>query len=285
MKGVIIAAGYGTRFLPVTKTIPKEMLPVIDKPAVGFIVDEFINSGIKEILILTSRRKKALDDYFDRDPELEALFLREGSTDKLSKIAPPDADIFFKRQSEMKGTGHALLQVKEFTGESPFVVAYPDDLHMGKTPLSAQLIKRYMETGCCVMSALYDPPHLERYGVLKISSDDFHVEDILEKPAPGTELGKEASIGRYLFTPDIFPFLEEGWKIHCESGNRGEYFHIYALKKLMDMKKVTYCIIEGERLDVGTPEGYLRTIIRYASEDPLFRRIIREEASKLDGQD
>lgn len=284
MKGVIIAAGYGTRFLPVTKTVPKEMLPIIDRPAIDFIVSEFIQSGIKEILILTSRRKKALDDYFDRETELEEVFMREGAGAKLAKIAPPEADIFFRRQSEMKGTGHALLQVKAFVGDEPFVVAYPDDLHVGDVPLAAQLIKKYEETGCSVMSAIHNPPHLERYGILKLDSDSSHVLDIVEKPSPGTEPSQEASIGRYLFTPDIFPFLEEGWEKHCQAGNAGEYFHVYALKKLMDQKKVVCAVIKGERLDTGTPAGYLSAIIRYAYENPEYRKVILEEVERLGGK-
>lgn len=282
MKGVIIAAGYGTRFLPATKTIPKEMLPLLDRPAIDFIVDEFIQSGIKEILILTSRRKKVLDDYFDRETELEEVFMREGAQVKLSKIAPPEADFFFKRQSEMKGTGHALLQVKTFVGNDPFVVAYPDDLHMGSTPLAAQLIKKYRESGCCVMSSLHNPPHLERYGILKLASDGVHVVDIVEKPAPGTEPSQEASIGRYLFTPDIFPYLEEGWNAHLAAGGKGEYFHVYALKKLMDKGRVVFCTIEGERLDTGTPEGYLSAIIRYAAQKSEYRKVIIEEVKRFE---
>ena len=284
MKGVIIAAGYGTRFLPVTKTVPKEMLPIIDRPAIDFIVSEFIQSGIKEILILTSRRKKALDDYFDRESELEEVFMREGAAEKLAKIASPEADIFFRRQTEMKGTGHALLQVKAFVGNEPFVVAYPDDLHTGDVPLAAQLIKKYEETGCSVMSALHNPPHLERYGILKLASDKTHVVDIVEKPAPGTEPSQEASIGRYLFTPDIFPFLEEGWEQHCQAGNTGEYFHVYALKKLMDRNKVVCAVIDGQRLDTGTPAGYLSAIIRYAYENPEYRKVILEEVERLEGK-
>ena len=284
MKGVIIAAGYGTRFLPVTKTVPKEMLPIIDRPAIDFIVSEFIQSGIKEILILTSRRKKALDDYFDRESELEEVFMREGNAQKLAKIAPPEADIFFRRQADMKGTGHALLQVKAFVGNEPFVVAYPDDLHEGEVPLAAQLIKKYEETGCSVMSALHNPPHLERYGILKLDSDKSHVIDIVEKPAPGTEPSQEASIGRYLFTPDIFPFLEEGWEKHCQAGNTGEYFHVYALKKLMDQKKVVCAVIKGQRLDTGTPAGYLGAIISYAYKNPEYRKVIKEEIERLEGK-
>ena len=281
MKGVIIAAGYGKRFLPATKTVPKEMLPLIDRPAIDFIIDEFIKSGIKEILIITSRRKKALDDYFDREAELEAVFEKEGAGDKLEAIKPPDAEIVFARQKEMKGTGHALLLAKFFTGSTPFIAAYPDDLHKGEVPLAAQLIEKYRETGCSVLSSLYNPPYLERYGILDLYEDRKHVRDIVEKPAPGTEPGKEASIGRYLFTPEIFGYLEEGWKKHSEKENKGEYFHVYALKKLMDRKKVVYKSIEGERLDTGTPEGFLRAIIKYAESRPDLLSVLKEETEKF----
>ena len=280
MKGVIIAAGYGTRFLPATKTVPKEMLPLINKPSIDFIVEEFISSGVKEILIITSRRKKVMDDYFDREIELESVFEKEGKEDKLEAVKPYDAEIYFKRQTEMKGTGHALLQAKAFIGDSPFIVAYPDDLHFGSFPLAGQLIKKYEETGCSVMSTLHNPPSLERYGVLDVSDDGF-VKDIVEKPAPGTEPSKEASIGRFLFTPDIFSFLKEGWDKHLSDGNSGEYFHVYALKKLMDLNRVVYKPLEGERLDTGTPAGFLRAIIKYASNDPELKQVLKEETDKI----
>ncbi|MDX9802224.1 MAG: UTP--glucose-1-phosphate uridylyltransferase [Spirochaetia bacterium] len=281
MKGIIIAAGYGTRFLPVTKTIPKEMLPLINKPSIDFIIDEFIASGIREILIITSRRKKVLDDYFDRDMELESVFAREGSKAKLNAIKQPDADIFFKRQSEMRGTGHAILQARPFIGDEPFVVAYPDDLHFGDVPLASQLISTYHKTGCSVLSALHNPPDLERYGVLAIADDGLHVTDIIEKPAPGKEPSREASIGRYLYTHDFFSLLKEGWDAHLASGSSGEYFHIYALKKLMDAGKVVFKSIEGERLDTGSPAGYLRAIIKYSMSDPELEKVLREECGKL----
>jgi UTP--glucose-1-phosphate uridylyltransferase len=131
MKGIIVAAGYGTRFLPVTKSIPKEMLPLINKPSIDFIIEEFLKAGIQDILIISSRRKKSLEDYLDREVELESLFEKEGQTSKAQKIAPVEANIAFIRQSRMMGTGHALLQAKPWVGDSPVMVAYPDDLHFG----------------------------------------------------------------------------------------------------------------------------------------------------------
>jgi len=277
MKGIIVAAGYGTRFLPVTKTIPKEMIPLIDTPSIDFIVDEFIRSGIKDIIIISSRRKKVLEDYFDREAELEAVFTAQNAQKKLAQIRPADVSIAFVRQREMLGTGHALLAVKPFIGNEPCVVAYPDDLHFGDVPLTQQLIDTYRETKCNVMATIHNPPHLERYGVLDVADDGLHVKGMVEKPAPGTEPSKEVSIGRYLYTPEFFTFLEEGWK--CHTG--GEYYHLYALQKLMDAGKMVYHPVEGLRLDTGEPAGFLSAILNHASRTPELRQIIAEFAKGL----
>ncbi|MBF9018853.1 MULTISPECIES: UTP--glucose-1-phosphate uridylyltransferase [unclassified Oceanispirochaeta] len=277
MKGIIVAAGYGTRFLPVTKTIPKEMLPLINKPSISFIIEEFIQSGIKDIIIISSRRKKVLEDFFDREIELESVFKKEGATAKLESITPGNARFAFIRQMEMMGTGHALLQAAPLIGDEPVVVAYPDDIHMGDKPLSAQLIDCYKETGCSVLATIHNPPNLERYGVLDLAEDKLHVKGMIEKPAAGQEPSKEVSIGRYLYTPEFFKYLEEGWEKHTG----GEYYHLYALQKLMDQGKVIYKETEGERLDTGEPSGFLRATLRYAMQDPELRAIIKEEAAGL----
>ncbi len=276
MKGIIIAAGYGTRFLPVTKTIPKEMLPLINKPSIDFIIEEFISSGIKNILIITSRRKKALEDYLDREVELESILKAEGADKKLAKIVSPDANIFFIRQKEMKGTGQALLLARSFIGEEPFVVAYPDDIIFSEKPLAKQLIEKYEETGCCVLSTLHNPPDINRYGVISIDKDSLHVTDIIEKPPVGKEPSKEASIGRFLFLPEIFKYLEEGWKKHNKTHTAGEYYHIHALRALAGDGKVVFKQIEGERLDTGEPAGYLRAILKYAATVPEFKEVLDE---------
>lgn len=271
MKGVIVAAGYGTRFLPVTKTVPKEMLPVVNVPSISFIVDEFVKSGIEDIIVVSSRRKKVLEDFFDREAELEGLFEREGKADKLAAVAPPaNVRFAFVRQQRMLGTGHALLQVRNLLGNEPCVVAYPDDLHIGQPPLAAQLIDAWKETGCSVMASVYEAGDVSRYGVLDIAPDGRHVRAIVEKPAPGTEPSKEVSIGRYLYTPEFFDYLEEGWKAHAG----GEYYHIYALNKLMAAGKVVYRRLSGSRLDTGEPEGYLDAILRYADTVPALRKVI-----------
>lgn len=277
MKGIIVAAGYGTRFLPVTKTIPKEMLPLINKPSISFIIEEFIQSGIKDIIVISSRRKKVLEDFFDREVELEGIFTKEEAKKKLEAIKPPDARFSFIRQTEMMGTGHALLQAAALIGDEPVIVAYPDDIHMGEKPLAAQLIDSYKESGCSVLATIHNPPHLERYGVLDLAEDGRHVKGIIEKPPIGEAPSKEVSIGRYLYTPEFFHYLQEGWEAHTG----GEYFHIYALTKLMEKGKVVFKETEGERLDTGEPAGFLRATLRYAAKDPELLAIIKEEAGNM----
>ncbi len=271
MKGVILAAGYGTRFLPVTKTVPKEMLPLINKPSIDFIIEEFLSSGIKEILVITSRRKQTLEDYIDREIELEHVFNEEGAYHKLEKVHPPEAHFYFVRQKEMKGTGDALMLAKSFVNNEPFIVAYPDDLHFGEKPLSLQLIETYRETGCCVLATLYNPPDINRYGVISLKEDGLHVEDIVEKPPKGKEPSKEASIGRFLYIPEIFEKLEEGLKKHT----KGEYYHTYAVRELAKENKVVYKRVEGDRLDTGEPAGYLEAVIKYAKRFPEFKEVIK----------
>ncbi len=185
MKGVIIAAGYGTRFLPVTKTIPKEMLPLVDKPAIDFIVEEFVQSGINDILIVTSRRKKSLDDYFDRETELESNFYLKSDFENLSKIAPVNANIYFVRQKSMLGTGNAILSCKGFVGDSPFVVAYPDDIVFSKIPLAKQLIDIYNETGKNVLAVEKKESDLSRYGVISYENDN-NLQTIIANVPIGT---------------------------------------------------------------------------------------------------
>ncbi len=272
MKGVIIAAGYGTRFLPVTKTVPKELLPVGTRPAIAFIVDEFVASGIDEIIVVSSRRKKALEDYFDREMELEEIFRREGRTDKLALIAPCRARVSFVRQTEMRGTGHALLQAKPFLGGEPCVVAYPDDLHVGAPPLARQLMDVFEKTGKSVLATILEPGDVSRYGVVGPGPDGISVLSFVEKPAMGREPSHEVSIGRYLYTPEFFDLVEEGWGKHTG----GEYFHTYALDRLIAAGKVAFVRASGQRLDTGDPAGYLEAVLTDASANPALRPVLED---------
>jgi UTP--glucose-1-phosphate uridylyltransferase len=272
MKGVILAAGYGTRFLPVTKTVPKELLPVGTKPSIAFIIDEFLASGIDEIIVVSSRRKKALEDYFDRDIELEEVFRREGRADRLASIARCEAKVSFVRQTEMRGTGHALLQVKPFLGGEPCVVAYPDDLHIGTPPLARQLIDLYQTTGKPVLATVFEPGDLSRYGVVGPAPDGLSVVSFVEKPAAGREPSREVSIGRYLYTPEFFDLVEEGWGKHSS----GEYFHTYALDRLIAAGRVVFKRVSGKRLDTGDPAGYLEAILADAEANPALKAVLEK---------
>ncbi len=281
MKGIIVAAGYGTRFLPATKTVAKELLPVGRRPSIAWIVDEFVASGITDIIIISSRRKKALEDYFDREIELEDVFTREGAARKLDLIKPPEARISFVRQREMRGTGHALLQVKNLVGGEPCVVAYPDDLHKGAVPLAKQLADVYGRTGKCVLATILEPGDVSRYGVVDPAPDGVGVRGFIEKPARGKEPSHEVSIGRYLYTPEFFDMLEEGWARH----GAGEYYHSYALDRMIEAGKVAYRRIDGERLDTGDPAGYLEAVLRDAEDDPELRPTLERFAQRLLGLD
>lgn len=270
MKGIIVAAGYGTRFLPVTKTVPKELLPIGVTPSIAYIAKEFVDSGITDIIIITSRRKKALEDYFDREIELEELFKREGREDKLEKIRPIDAHISFVRQTEMRGTGHALLQVRHLLGKEPCVVAYPDDIVLGPKPLARQLAEVYERTGKCVLATILEPGDVSRYGVVDPENDGVGVKGFVEKPAVGTEPSHEVSIGRYLYTPEFFDWLEEGWSHH----GSGEYYHAYALGKMIAEGKMAYARVEGTRLDTGEPGGYFEAQLWDAMNNPALRKVL-----------
>jgi UTP--glucose-1-phosphate uridylyltransferase len=268
VRGVIVAAGYGTRFLPVTRVVPKELLPIVDRPAVDFVVQEFIEAGITEIVVITSRRKRALEDWFDRDPELEAVFAAEGADDKLARIRPPGVSVTFVRQAEMRGTGHALLQARPYVGDHPFVVAYPDDL-FGPPNCTRQLIDAHHQTGGCVLSALALPDDEDpsRYGVLEVrphASGHWQVGALVEKPPPGQAPSRVVSLGRYLFTPALWPALEDGLTRH----RGGEYYHVPAVNALAARGEVFARAVDGHRYDTGTPLGYLQTVVDAALDDP-----------------
>ena len=254
------------------------MLPLLDRPAIDFVVKEFIDSGIDEILIITSRRKKALEDYFDREVELEGIFTSQGADEKLEKIRPAKASIFFVRQQVMRGTGHALLQAKPFVNNEPFVAAYPDDLHFGDPPLARQLIDVYNETGSTVLATVTDPPALNSYAVPALEDDGIHVTDIVEKPAPGTEQSREASIGRFLYSGDFLDKLSQAWDEHPGDG---EFYHVEGISRQIAERNVVIKPLSGTRVDIGTPDGYLRALVQYLARDPDLLDVIKNEIASL----
>lgn len=268
VKGIILAAGYGTRFLPITKTIPKEMLPLGTRPAIDYVVQEFLQSGIRDILIISSRRKKVMEDYFDREAELEAVFEREGKTERLLHITPPDATICFLRQQSMGGTGAAVLLARGFAGSDPCVLAFPDDLHFGEMPLARQLVQVWEQTGRSVL-ALEERPEgedISRYGVAEVEAgtQPIGVSGLIEKPKTGTEPSRYISIGRYLLTPEIFTALEEERKLH----QGGEFYLTSAFNRLGSEGRLSGCAYSGMRLDTGEPLGYYEALVRHMLADP-----------------
>ena len=270
VKGVIVAAGYGSRLLPITRCVPKAMLPILDRPAIDYVVQEFIDAGIEDVLIITSRRKKSLEDWFDRDPELEAVFTREGADAKLAKIQPPAIRVQFIRQQSMQGTGQALLLARAFAGADPVVVAYPDDLFHGPN-VSAALIATHQATGASVLSAMKveEEDALSRYGVLAVEIDRdevLRVRNIVEKPPLGTAPSNLVSLGRYLFTPEIFSLLADGLEKH----QGGEYFHVDAMMALAADNKLVAQPIAAERYDTGTTLDYLKTVMTVALDHPVY---------------
>ena len=275
MKAIIIAAGYGTRFLPVTKTIPKEMLPLIDTPAIDFILKEFIESGIKDILVITSRRKKSLEDYFDRELELEFFLNKKKDQKNFNKIIPSDVNLFFLRQKEMKGTGHAILIGKDFIGDSPFIVAYPDDIIFSSIPLTKQLINIYNSTKSSILAVEEIEGNVSRYGVIDYIKENnlYRVKKIVEKPKSGSEPSKMISIGRYIFTSELLSILEEEYSNHTH----GEFYHINAINNLASKNKVYACKYHGDRIDTGDKIGYFEGIIKYG----LSRKDLQDDIKKI----
>jgi UTP--glucose-1-phosphate uridylyltransferase len=280
IKGVILAAGYGTRFLPVTRCIPKEMLPIIDRPAIDFVVQEMADAGLEQVVLITSRRKRVLDDWFDHDVELETVFRAQGASRKLEKSRPPRIDVAFVRQQEMRGSGHAILQAAHLLKGEPFVVAYPDDL-FGEPNCTAQLVETWHETGATVLAA-HDLPgaDLTRYGVLDVetSGGQLLVKRLVEKPPAGQAPSTLVSLGRYLYSPDFLDALAEGWERHDPAS--GEYYPMEATNTLAAAGRVMARVVESPRWDTGEPLGFLKTVteVALAREDigPAYAAWLRE---------
>lgn len=275
MKGVIVAAGYGTRFLPITKTIPKEMLPLLDKPLIDFILDEFEEAGIKDVIIITSRRKKTLDDYTDREVELEQELLKSGKEYLLERIRPRDMNFTFIRQIQMKGTGHALLSAKSAIGNDNFVVVYPDDIVLSKPGLSSQMIALYKTTGKNVIAVREEYENVSRYGVVDIYKKDGlnYVKGIVEKPKPQDAPSNMISIGRFLFTREILDILE---RLYSEFTGKGEFYQVDAMDVLCKQEKVLAHTLQGIMLDTGEPLSYFRSLLVYAAQHSQGKLVLDE---------
>ena len=281
MKGVILAAGYATRFLPASKTIPKEMFPLIDRPAIDFIVQEMVDSGIQDILLVSSRRKKVMEDYFDREVELTSAFSRSNEFEKLEVIKPIEANIFTLRQQHMMGTGNALMLVEPFVDNEPFVVAYPDDIVLGEKPLSKQLIETWKKTGNTVLSVQeLKEDQLWRYGVIDPDGDGkiMNVKKMVEKPEHGTAPSRFVSFGRYLYTPELFDALRTSDKSHS---SKSEFTQTEAINHMAALGKVSAVKFEGTRYDLGEPLGFLTSAMQIGLQRSEFKDTLLDEMRRL----
>ena len=263
MQGIILAAGYGIRFLPLTKVLPKELLPLAGRPVIDYIVEEFVQAGISNILIVISARKRLIHNYYRDMPWLRRHLNHSGKSHLNTLLALPKAHLRFVYQRQMRGTGHALLQASHYLRHAPVVVAYPDDVHWGKPSLTEQLIMTSnQEEGKSIIATIHNPPHPERYGMLRLRPSSTLVEDIIEKPPPDKQPSQYASIGRFLYQPAFFDYLKEGWRLHCRTSSLPEYYHVYALRRLMQQGQVLHHQVKGEILDVGEPKAYFKSSIR-----------------------
>ncbi|MBC6972162.1 UTP--glucose-1-phosphate uridylyltransferase [Bacillus sp. Xin] len=258
-KAIIPAAGYGTRSLPITKVVPKEMFPIGNKPAIHYIVEEAVKSGVEQILIVLSRTKNLIVDYFDYSLELEAFLKREDKSHLLNEFSIPDIQIHYTRQPYARGLGEAIKLTETFIGNDPFAVLLPDDIVISdKEPALNQLIKIYQETNSSVIGIHTVPDEaLGKYGIIKgdiVKKDYMQITDIVEKPKVNPP-SNFAVIGRYVFTPDIFPLLK-----NIKPGVGGEYQLTDAIHSLLTMKNVYGKIIDGNRYDIGQEDEYIQLL-------------------------
>jgi UTP--glucose-1-phosphate uridylyltransferase len=268
-KAVIPAAGLGTRFLPATKAIAKEMLPIIDKPTIQFIVEEAIASGIEDILIVTGKAKRPIEDHFDANLELEQNLSSKGKDELLALVEETTGiNIHFIRQKRPLGLGHAVLQAKAFVGNEPFVVMLGDDIMEDDVPLTKQLINAYDQTKASAL-AVMEIPHedTDKYGVVapneEVSEGLYDVNHFVEKPKPENAPSNLAIIGRYLLRPEIFDILE-----HQEPGLGGEIQLTDAIDTLNKTQRVFAHEFKGKRYDVGNKMGMLEANIEYGLTHP-----------------
>jgi len=279
-KAVIPAAGLGTRFLPATKAQPKEMLPIIDKPAIQYIVEEAIASGIEDILIITGRNKRAIEDHFDRSIELELKLQEQHRDDLLETIKKiSEINVCYVRQKEAKGLGHAVLCAKQFVGNEPFAVLLGDDIVDNDVPCLQQLVEAYEAHPGAILGVQEVPLEVvHRYGIVKpraISKDLWVVEDVIEKPTASQAPSQLAISGRYILPPEIFAVLEK-----TPPGRGGEIQLTDAIQALIGQIPVYAFKFAGRRYDIGDKQGYLEATVEFALKRPDLRQGFLEYLAK-----
>ncbi|KEH88444.1 UTP--glucose-1-phosphate uridylyltransferase GalU [Clostridium novyi] len=264
-KAIIPAAGLGTRFLPATKAQPKEMLPIVDKPTIQYIIEEAVQSGIEEILIITGRNKRAIEDHFDKSVELENILEEKGKNDLLSMVKDISnmVDIYYIRQKEPKGLGHAINCAKTFVGNEPFAVMLGDDVVDSKVPCLKQLIDCFNEYKTTILGVQeVNKNSVDKYGIvegLHIEDRVYKVKDLVEKPSVNEAPSNVAILGRYIITPPIFDILS-----HTKPGKSGEIQLTDALRTLIKKEAMYAYKFEGRRYDVGDKLGFLEATVEFA---------------------
>lgn len=276
-KAIIPAAGLGTRFLPATKAMPKEMLPIVDKPTIQYIVEEAIASGIEDIIIVTGKGKRAIEDHFDHAFELEETLMKNGKWDMLDSVVETSkVEIHYIRQKQPLGLGHAIWSARNFIGNEPFAVLLGDDIVENDEPCLLQLMNQYEKTGKSVIGVKEVPESdTERYGIIEPLESNtgklIKVKSFVEKPAAGTAPSNYAIMGRYILTPEIFGFLGEH-----QLGAGGEIQLTDAIQKLNEIQSVYAYEFDGRRFDVGDKFGFLETTIEFALKRPELRQQLLE---------
>jgi UTP--glucose-1-phosphate uridylyltransferase len=264
-KAIIPAAGLGTRFLPATKAQPKEMLPIVDKPTIQYIIEEAIASGIEEILIITGRNKKSIEDHFDKSIELELQLEKSGNEDGLKMVRDISnmANIYFIRQKEPKGLGHAISCAKAFVGDEPFAVMLGDDIVDSEVPCLKQLMDCYVKYETSIIGVQEVPlSEVYKYGIVNgtlIEDRVYKVNDLVEKPKVSEAISNIAILGRYIITPRIFDIIE-----NTKPGKGGEIQLTDALKTLISEEPMYAYNFRGRRYDVGDKQGFLEATVEYA---------------------
>jgi len=265
-KAVIPAAGLGTRFLPATKSMPKEMLPIIDKPVIQFVVEEAIASGIDDIIIITGRGKRAIEDYFDTSPEIEHHLFQNKKYELLRKVKEISslADIHYIRQKEPLGLGDAILKAEKHIGNEPFAVLLGDDIIANEKSAIKQLVECYESVNCSVIGVEEVPfEKVSKYGIVEVEQQEnlFLVKNLIEKPEKEKAPSNLAVIGRYVLTPEIFDCIKE-----VKPGYNGEIQLTDALKLLLERQEIYAKKIEGRRYDIGDKLSYVQAIIDFSLE-------------------
>ncbi|UOQ46614.1 UTP--glucose-1-phosphate uridylyltransferase GalU [Gracilibacillus caseinilyticus] len=266
-KAIIPAAGLGTRFLPATKAMPKEMLPIVDKPTIQYIIEEAVESGIEDIIIVTGKGKRAIEDHFDHNFELEDNLMKKGKYELLEKAKQPSkVEIHYIRQKEPLGLGHAVWCARKFIGDEPFAVLLGDDIVKAEKPCLKQMIEQYEETGGSILGVQQVPvDETHRYGIVDVekqNGDLYAINSLVEKPEQGTAPSNLAIMGRYVLSPKIFGYLDAK-----EIGAGGEIQLTDAIQQLNQNQSVFAYDFQGKRYDVGEKLGFVKTTIEFALEN------------------